>query len=347
MVESLVRGMIQSFLIVVAGSSSAWADGADYVVDADTLVYGGSHFWSRTQNPRDTRTLYAERLRAGGREVLLQSDGTLSDIKAAPVGNLVGVRAGLWEENVSPQRATYIDRRVDEQGRIVEAFYFEESRLVVLNVDGTIVDTIVGVRRYAWDPTGSHIVYITGTYREGEFGFTTTGTWTHDLSSKRSERIHSGGVDVQWAGWDGNIYIYDPSGQNDSNVLRFDPQTRALAATRRKGIHFSPDGTYYYAHGSEGAGVKVFLTEDDAQVQVDLATPAERTRWAQPSGWLDEKTLIAKVQASDYLYDIETKTTLRATGTVVPLRSRNNRMFLLEGSAVVQRAKSELEVLQE
>jgi DNA-binding beta-propeller fold protein YncE len=253
---------------------------------------------------------------------------------------------GLWQENVSPQRATYIDRRVDEQGRIVEAFYFEESRLVVLNVDGAIVDTVVGVRRYAWDPTAGRIVYITGAYREGGFGFTTTGTWTHDLSSKRSERIHSGGVDVQWARWDGSIYIYDPSSQGDSGVLRFDPQTRALAATSRKGIHFSPDGTYYYAQGSEGAGLEVFRTEDDALVQVDLGTPEERTRWAQPSGWLDEKTLIAKVQASDYLYDVETKTTQRATGTVVPLRSRNSRMFLLEGSAVVQRAKSEFEVLR-
>jgi hypothetical protein len=75
-VESLVRGKILSIL-VAAASSSAWADGVDYVVDADILVYGGSHFWARTQNPVDTRTLYAERLRTGGREVLLQSDGTL------------------------------------------------------------------------------------------------------------------------------------------------------------------------------------------------------------------------------------------------------------------------------
>jgi hypothetical protein len=165
------------------------------------------------------------------------------------------------------------------------------------------------------------------------------------LSSKRAERVHSGGVDVQWVGWDGNIYIYEPS-QDNPNVWRFDPATRDLVATSCKGIHFSPDGTYYYAQGYEGAGLKVFRTEDDSQVQVDLPTPEERTRWAQPSGWLDRKTVIAQVQTSDYLYDVETKTTQRATGTVIPLRSRNSRLLVLEGTTVAQRARNEFQVLQ-
>jgi hypothetical protein len=243
--------------------------------------------------------------------------------------------------------AAYVDRRVDEQGRIVEAFYFEEPRLVVLNVDGTVVDTIVGVRHFAWDPTGTHIAYLTGTYFEGGRGFIPTGTWTYDLSAKRAERVHSGGVDVQWAGWDGNIYILDPSSQ-DPSVWRYDPRARALASTARKGIHFSPDGTYYYAQGHEGTELRVFRSEDDSPV--DLVNSGDRTRsWGQARGWLDGKTLIVpgrQSQSGDYLYDIETRATQQSTGTVIPLRSRNSRLLVQEGTTVAQRARNEFEVLQ-
>jgi hypothetical protein len=336
-------------LVLAAHSSPSWAgrDGVDYVADADALISGGSYLSARTQNPADAHTLYVEQLRTHMREILHRSDGVMSDVQAAPRGNLVAVVEGVWEENVSPQRATYVDRRINDKGEVVERFYFEESRLVVLNIDGTVVDSVAGVRRYAWDPSGTRIAYITGNYSE-DTGFQTTGTWTYDVSAKQAQRIHSGGRDVQWAAWDGNIYIYDPSKQSGSKskVLRYDAQTRELAATSRQGIYFSPDGSYYYAAQYGGADLRIFKTQDDRPVPIDPSTAADGTRVAwSAAGWLDGATLIlapaTPSDSGDYLYDLAKGGIRSATGMVLPQRSRSNRALVQQGASVVERSESD------
>jgi hypothetical protein len=352
---SIIRAVMSLTLLLAAQSSLSWAgvEGVDYVADADTLVYGGSHFWSRTQNPADVHILYAEPLRTRVRHVLHQSEGVLSDIQASPEGGLVAVVVRVWEENVSPQRATYVGRRVDERGRLVEAYYFEESKLVVLSLDGSLVDTISGVRRYAWDPKGRRIAYLTGNYREGGAGFESTGTWMYDLSSKEALTIHAAGRDVQWAGWDGKIYIYDPFSQHaaDARVLRFDPETRELASTAHHGIYFSPDGKHYYAEGYGGTDLRVFQTQNDEQVPLDFSMPSNRDRIAShAAGWFDDATLIVPSAVAsdegDLLFDVKTRTVRSASGTVLPLMTRNNRALVLQGASVVEQSTSEFVIVQ-
>jgi ribosomal protein L24E len=328
-------------VLVALHLSPCWAsDGFDYVKDSDTLIYGGSYFSQRTQNPNDARTLYAEKMSTHARTVLYRGQGVLSEIQATPGGNLVGVVERQWEENVTKDRATYVDRRVDKSGRLLEVFYFEDSKLVVLNLDGTIIDTIDGVRRYAWDPTGGRIAFATGTYREGEVGFEPTGVWIYDVASKRSERIYSGGVDIQWAAWDGCVYIYDPSSPN-AHVVRFDPTTREVAATSHKGIHFSPGGGYYYVQ-SDGSKLSVFRTKDDGQIQVDLSIPRDQARIVSgAAGWLGDSTLIVPSPVpsddSDYLYDVEKGTVRYAAGKVMPADSRGDRVLVVQGISVTER----------
>ena len=175
----------------------------------------------------------------------------------------------------------------------------------------------------------------------------------YDLSAKQALRIHGGGRDVQWAGWDGNVYIYDPASQETpgSKVLRFEPQTRELARTAHHGIYFSPDGTHYYAEGYGGTDLRLFQTNNDEQVSIDSSIPTNRKRIvSHAAGWLDDATLIVpSVGGSgedDLLFDVKTRMVRTATGKVLPLKTRNSCALVLQGASVVERSTSEFVIVQ-
>ena len=281
------------------------------------------------------------------------SEGVLVDIQAARQGELVGVIERLWEENVSKERATFVDRRADETGQIIEVYSAEVSRLLIFNLAGVVVGMIDDVRRYAWDPGGGRIAYLTGSYSEDRFGFEPTGTWVYDLDSGQAERVYEQGREVEWAAWDGNVYIWDlvtqDTGGAQASVLGFDPETGDLFPTLHQGIHFSPQGTYYFAQGAEGAPPRVFRSDTEEELDVVLSIEsADRTRIAGSArGWLDENTLIFPSpdpsQAGDYLYNIESGTARYAPGAVMPEKGPDGGVLILEGASVVERPLSELD----
>ncbi len=332
---------------VVSSSSTALADrkGVDYVPSQNALVFGGSRYWEQTQNLEDLHTLYVEQVGSNQRKVVLHSEGVFSDIQAAPQGDLFGVLERMWEENVTKDRATYIDRRIDETGNLKETYYFESSKLIILGLDGATRGIVDGVRRFSWAPTAHRIAYITGDYSDDGVGFKTTGTWIYDVSAKQSTPIFSGGVDVQWAQWDGNVYIYDSSSKESakSPVLRFDGVADKLISTSHHGIHFSPDGKYYYSAGNEGADVKVFDTTNDLQVPINLSSPSDPSRIAYSAeGWLSPETLIVPSplpgDLGDYLYEIGSGRVRHSTGAVVPKEVQNSGVLVIQGGSVVERS---------
>jgi hypothetical protein len=252
----------------------------------------------------------------------------------------------VLEPDVDKEHANFVDRKLLENDGVAETFYFEESRLLVLSLEGELRASISGVRRYAWDPSGRQIVYVSGTYTEE--GFSTTGTWIYGIDTGQAARIHSGGTDVQWATWDGNIYIYDPANADDPEirVLRFEPRTQELVPTSHQGIYFAPDGEHYYRQGSEGAAVELFQTGTDTRVDLDLSIQlAGQTRDALfARSWLDEDSLIVSSPFSrdgDYLVDIDTGTMRHATGAVIPISDDDDRALVVEGTTVVERTTNE------
>jgi hypothetical protein len=287
--------------------------------------------------------------------VLYRAQGVLSEIHAAPEGGLVGTLERLWEENVGKERATYIDRRVDERGVLRESYYFEAAQLVIVNLDGAVLDRISDVRRYAWGPRGRTLAYVTGSYDEDGIGFRTTGTWVYDLASRESKRIYDAGVDLQWAQWDGNVYVYDPfDGERpDVRVLRFDPETDQLTTSTHRGIRFSPNGRYYYEGGGSEALLRVFETATEAEVGIDLSIPsADRPRAATAAaGWLDDSVLILPSplpgDKGDFLYDIETGALQYATGAVVSRVAPGARVLLQQGTTVVESSRDQLMLVRQ
>ncbi len=177
----------------------------------------------------------------------------------------------------------------------------------------------------------------------------------YDVSSGQTERIYDVGWDVQWPRWNGNIFIYDPVTENvlDTRVYRFAPETGDLFPTLHQGINFSSNGEYYFVNGYEGAALRVFRTEKETNLDVNLSIESgDRTFIVgYARGWLDEDTLIVPSphpdEDGDYLYDIETGTLRYSTGAVLPTIDADMQGLVIDGTSFTQLVVNELEVVRE
>ena len=347
-------------LVVLVGcsgiSSVSRADrlGVEYSAASDALIYGGSRYYFSSRSPDDVQTLYVRNSGAVSGEVMFNGEGALTDIRASHQAGLVGVVERLLEMNVAKERANYVSRQYDERGNLVEVYHYEDARLLLLNLNGEVLHRIPGVRRYAWSPEGDQIAYITGRFTEDGVGFETTGAWLYDIESKQATQIHEGGLDIQWALWDNNVYIYDPANEEfpESIVYRFDVAEGSAGRTSFKGIYFSPDGTYYYDPGYDAASIRIFRTQTGEQVSVDLSLPsAGAVRTANSAvGWLDDNTLILPTpiqgEGGDYLYDVVTTTLWQADGLIIPTPRLGDSLLVMDGADVDEVPKNALRLVR-
>lgn len=309
-----------------------------YAPDENTLVFGGSSYARVSKVQEDSRALYKQPLGAGPRSLLRRFEGVVTELKAAPAGGKVAALERFWEEDVGPDRGNFIDGHV-VNGQLVRTYYFEASILQVLDLSGRLLASLPDVRRFAWSPDGTKLAYITGKHHEGGRGFIPNGTWVHDLPTQASRQIDAGSIDVQWAHWDGGLYVdrgYTPESPG-VRVDRFDPATGALSRTARKGIHFSPDGAYYYRPGEEGDLLVLYLARDDSVVEVELTSSMDRKRPAyEAAGWLDASTLITHSSTSEhrgvFLHNVKTGERRYFQGMVLGVGGRSDQAILIEGT---------------
>lgn len=125
--------------------------------------------------------------------------------------------------------------------RIENGSRVDESTLRLTDMRGVEFASIDGVRQYDWSPDSRQIVYQTGPYDENGVGFAPTGTHVYDIQSKESKRIAPGGYDVQWAQFNGDIYIWY-AGAMGKDVLKYVPLEDRLEDTGYSDIFFSPGG---------------------------------------------------------------------------------------------------------
>ena len=343
--------VIGGILLLVLSRTSADVSGVEYVPSSDTFIYGGSSFYARSRRDEDEiHTLYLRQPGANVDDILFRSEGALSNIKASSHGEFIAVLDLSSRENVSREESNYVSRQYGLDG-LVEIYYDIQSILRILNLQGDLLASISDVQRYTWDPSGRRIAYLTGTEYEGGFGFLSTGAWIHDVSTERAEQIHSGGYDIQWANWDGNIYIYDPFNETfpETRVFQFDIDTEELVTSSHQGVYFSPEGRYYFAQGYEGSSLKVFETETEDEVSVDLTihSPDRTLEAFSAAGWLDENILIVHSpipnDRGDYLYGIDARTMWQADGRIVPVSRSDGRALVIEGMTVVERSIEEFD----
>jgi len=310
---------IGGYLALTCISSGAmdW-DGAEIVSGGTHVVVGGSHWVRRSNVPEDSRTLYLVSTTGDGRRVIHRSTGNVNTFKAAPQGNLLAISE-----------------------------YVGGPRMVILGTDGSVRDSIPGVHKYAWNPEGARIAYVTGT--DSEEGLRSTGTWIYDVATRQSQKILDVGDDVAWAEWDGNIYILAPTGAARNNgVLRFDPKSGQASETSHKGIHFSPDGQYYYRGSGEGdPGGEVFRTAGDGPVGIDFSIEElGRKSSAIAHEWLGPGQLIAYSPIPgarvDYVVDVPSGNKRRVEGLLMHVRGRSDRTWVLKETSVTEQRPEDL-----
>ena len=304
----------------------------------DVVVYGGSQYafqgWPDEERAREfSRNLYV-------------ADG--ADLPMDLVG--VGWRLYPGEERISSRGERVWPGDVNGDERILDfrlapsgAYVaLRETRdgadtpdvhMVVLDRTGAKVLDVDSVRRYAWSASGDRLAFITGAAYEGGIGFSPAAvSWVDVGVPEVLHEIHrGGGWDLDWA--EDQVYLWDFT-DHGARVLRYDTESRELEETSHQGVHFAPDGRYYFEPAVEGEPFRLFETAQDGEedrelteetrsgdgTRLFLVSPA--MRYAQPRGWLDSRTLVvpsggSREDIKEYLYFVDEDKCLEIEGAVV------------------------------
>ena len=171
-----------------------------------------------------------------------------------------------------------------------------KNSMVFIDLDGNEVARLdEDVRKFSWNPDGEKIAYITGTYYEGGVGFKTTGVGIFDLKDKTKIRIKKdfphrtiegfigGGIEINWARHDSNIYIRDFDYLD--GIYRYNITTGKSEKVAYHGINFSPDGKYYLAVPSMDYP-RLYLSASNQEI----TDRAKSKLGYVPGGWLPEQS---------------------------------------------------------
>lgn len=307
-----------------SGESGAGGTGMGYDAERSTLIYGGQ-WYRHLEGSADPRAVYLRELPAGGEEAIWAGEWPLSDLQISPTGEHIAFREHRSRHGVG--LGTDVLRVITNRRRLVA--------------------TVPAVYRYSWSPEGHEIAYITGVETEGWIGYREESTWVLDLRTGERRQIYDGGRDVSWAGWDGRIYISllttDPV-----KVVAYDRRSRTVGPTEYHGIHFSPDGRYYYRNSSEGEPFELFRRADHRRItgESDFLTSHFGTdRVFQARGWLDRGHLVLEWpfpgETVDFVYDCDSDIAHEVPGRVVAgLRGLSELLVFRQGAFAVQPLES-------
>jgi hypothetical protein len=232
----------------------------------------------------DLTTLTAWNTASNRQRVVYRSEvGRIFDFKVAQHTGLVAVLEQQLMYRVDPKLANMTVRDIP---------VFEKITLHVLSAAGSRLDAIDDVRMFAWSPDGRQLAYVTGQFRGSDEDYANTRTWIWDATDNRRLQVSDRGYYVEWAGFDGNVYLWDKVEGMAANVYRYDVMSRKVEPTSHKSIYFSPTGTYYY-HPGGGIGLpqNVYLRATDVSLTSKSQVFAALTGW-RPLGWAPNADLL-------------------------------------------------------
>lgn len=294
--------------------SAAGAPSISFSKETQRLLFGGLDHPDRSK--RDFGALYATS--PGGNPVVLRRiEGGVLAVEAAPRGPLIAV----IEEISRPDRLN--------------------PRLAILDAQGAVLHLISDVQSFSWESSGRRIAYVTGTQTNHRFD--STGIWILDIQSGVSQRVYPTGLDVHWAAWDENIYIYvDPSQGSRTTpveVVRYEPELKRSVETSHRGIYFSPDGKYYY-RGSyhDDLGGEVFERAGDKLISLPSLSKIDGPPIG--IGWVGQHVLVSRSAGTidvNYLEDLDVGRRTLVEGRVIPISGEADSTILFEKGAAAKR----------
>ncbi len=221
------------------------------------------------RTPNNNRLYYID-VQTNEEKILYEceEDSWLHDLKVSPNGQLTGVMK--TKRGITPSGAH-------------DYSVLPKNSLVFIDVDGKEITTLdEDVRKFSWSPDGEKVAYIAGTYYEGGVGFKTTGVGIFDLKDRSKIQIkkdfthktirgfEGGGIEINWAEHDSNVYIQD-FGYLDG-IYRYNTKIGKSEKVDYKGIDLSPDGKYYkeIVVGEGTAGIYVYQTATNEDITSQL-----------------------------------------------------------------------------
>jgi len=215
-----------------------------------------------------------------------------------------------------------------------------KTLLRVINSSGKelrTLSTVKTIRDLDWSPDGKRLVFLVGLEAE-EFGkYFEAEIFIYDVERGEAQKIFDGGYQVQWAPFDGRIYIYDLA--MTPHVHAYDPCSRKVQPTEYHGVYFSPGGRYYYVPQYDPSGMELYVRATNERVASLPSSPvAGEALNLKPRMWLNDEWLIGMIENGEqkppyYLLDASTGEVLKCTDSVVSAYTAD--------SVVVQRPDGE------
>jgi len=290
--------LVAGFLM--AGGSLFAQVGIHYDQVRDRLVFGGADFVSTSGVNREKQIMVSGLGGAYAVE-LYHGDGLISQLKLSPDANYISFLEYVDTDDADPLIATERLRYVANDGTSSTVYRYRQFALHILSFDGTEVSVHQRVQRYAWSPDSTQVACVIGDLREDKAGFVSDGVYIYNAQGPvvyQSAAIFDNALDLAWSNHDDNIYIRtdgrknELGNQQDAAVVMFDTLNKKLVPTDYLGIHFSPQGTYYYVPSQHGSSFHLYRTADNVDITANNLFLVELGDFLQPSFWRNDTKLL-------------------------------------------------------
>lgn len=274
------RSRLPFFVLALAVISITWSSHAEYSVYVGPralgvtprVAVGGNNacFWKLCD---DTDTIH---LREGAKDSDITTGFSFSEFGFSPDGHQ------WWAIRLNPGIVSGIPRE------------YGSRTFVVGDPTGKVILEIDDIFAADWNGKNGELAIIRGSSNENAFGFSSKGVFVLDNSLENERKIFCEGYAVAWAAFDGRLYIYHPT-KTDHNVYAYEPVSGKVTCTPYEGIHFSPDGKYYYTTAGEGSSLE-FVVERESNRHVlttERADDKNRYRFVR---WLNPRFVLVEAQ---------------------------------------------------
>lgn len=260
-------------------------------------------------------------------------DGRIVESEPSPHGRFVGVlvvdpksnHEGLW---------TFTFHAIDQRGRTVA--------------------TVPKAQGFSFSPNDDYVAVTTGRPLEGASGFVPEATQVVDLKAKKQWSVpeFKDATEVDWTNLpDEGLTLMAKKPLGRQKVWKYRLKNRRAIGTKWKGIHFSPDGKYYYMTPREAidAGMCKPGDKNDSCIRAYSSRNKEvklrlRKRVRRLLGWTG-RTGHELMVRDGFGREEERMEIDLATGRMRVLKERLNRKWKLRrGARLLEEKKGKLRI---
>ena len=296
------------------------------------VYHGGpDYFWEISKNIEDKKRLYVLNIDTNEEKMIYETDKDfITDIRVSPSDTIIALLEKKRGVN-SPESYDYVIQ--------------PRNSMVFIDLQGNEMARLDDeVQKFSWSPDGERIAYITGTDYEGGVGFKTTGVWIYDLRDGSKVRIEKdfphktidgfigGGVEINWAKHDSNVYIEDFAYLD--GVYRYNTGTGKSEKVAHHGIRFSSDGKYYLMTLSEANHlIRLFRTSTHEEITNQIKARFGEGIRNESLNWVFDQGHLARYFKQEYEFANEND---RQLGKASSSRIAYNVLYDVEKDEIVK-----------